>query len=143
MRSGLKCHKYLPKLFASWHLFESAHLTSLGFIYVFIIFQSEGFAIKLIQVASLCRIKHIPVISFLNSFHKLISHKNCGVRSTHTQIVVAGIVLPLYKFREIKMPVFHIEAKRPFFFATTLYGPYGCINDLCESSRSSRNSTEV
>ncbi len=41
--------------------------------------------------------------------HEFIRNVSCGIGGTHAQVILAGIVLPVYKVRKVVMPIFHIK----------------------------------
>ena len=61
--------------------------------------------------------------------------KYSGVGRAHAHIIVAGVVLPIYEFRKIDVPIFHIETERAFFLAAALDGADRRVDDLRERRR--------
>ena len=117
------------------HLLEHAQLARLGHFHVFGVALGECGAIELVEIGSLFRIEHVPVVARFHALHEFIGDKDGGVGGAHAEIVVAGIVLPVDVFGEVVVPVLHVEAECAELFAAALHSADRGIHDLGERCR--------
>src|SRR3989338_2031966 len=132
MRGRLERNEYLSELFSRRDFLEYAEFPSKCLSNIFIVALNEAVSIKFVQIRRFLRVKHIPVGAGTHSAHEFIGEKDRRVCRAHAKIIVACVVLPIQKLREIIVPILHIETERSLLLSAALNRPYGGINDFRE-----------
>ncbi len=95
----------------------------------------KALAIKLVEIRRFLRVEHVPIFARLDAAHEFVGKPCSGVGGAHTQIVVAGVVLPVDELREVIVPVLHVETERALLLAAALDSADRSVDDLGEGRR--------